>query len=138
MIVIVTGSRDWPVERMIWTELDSLLAISKERQEPFLLKHGACKKGADAMARNWFTYQYYQGLVPWDAMKEYAAEWDGFGKAAGPLRNQAMVETGADRVLAFRLNHSSGTTDCMDRAARAGIPVSLVDLWIGQYVGEVA
>jgi hypothetical protein len=45
--------------------------------------------------------------------------------AAGNYRNQAMVDLGADLVLAFPLGQSmfTGTRDCMRRAVAAGIPV---------------
>jgi hypothetical protein len=34
---------------------------------------------------------------------------------------------GADLVLAFRRNNSRGTTDCISRAKRAGIPVRILE-----------
>jgi len=49
--------------------------------------------------------------------------WKTLGRAAGPVRNQAMVFDGADVCLAFPLGESRGTWDCMRRAEEAGIPV---------------
>jgi hypothetical protein len=47
--------------------------------------------------------------------------------AAGNYRNQAMVDLGADLVLAFlvepRISPCTGTRDCIRRAEAAGIPV---------------
>jgi DNA-binding MurR/RpiR family transcriptional regulator len=57
----------------------------------------------------------------------YRARWDTFGRAAGPLRNQLMIETKPDLVLAFPLRGSSrGTMDTVRRAHEAGIAVEVV------------
>lgn len=45
---------------------------------------------------------------------------------AGPRRNQAVVDTGADLMLALPLGPSAGTRDCARRAQAAGIPVVLI------------
>lgn len=43
---------------------------------------------------------------------------------AGPIRNQAMVDAGAEMCLAFHraISASKGTKDCARRAIAAGIP----------------
>lgn len=65
----------------------------------------------------------------------HPAEWDRHRKAAGPIRNQQMVDLGADVVLGFPLGDGpSGTRHCMERAEAAGLHVIRVtskDLWGG-------
>jgi hypothetical protein len=58
-----------------------------------------------------------------------AADWDRFGKRAGPIRNAEMVAAGAMLCLAFHrfLPGSKGTKDCARRALAAGIPTWLID-----------
>jgi hypothetical protein len=51
------------------------------------------------------------------------ADWSSFGELAGPMRNQAMVDTGVDICLAFPLLGSRGTWDCVRRAQASGVPV---------------
>jgi hypothetical protein len=54
----------------------------------------------------------------------YLANWELHGKAAGPIRNQEMVDVGADLLIASP--GGVGTADCVARARRAGIPVGEV------------
>jgi hypothetical protein len=56
----------------------------------------------------------------------HRAKWDELGKKAGPIRNQEMVDAGADLCLAFWDGNSSGTLDCIKKAVKAGIPVRIV------------
>lgn len=53
------------------------------------------------------------------------ADWKQYGRAAGPIRNQQMIDCHPDLVLAFHndLEHSKGTKDCVNRARKAGIDV---------------
>ena len=57
------------------------------------------------------------------AVEVFKADWEGNGRRAGPIRNQWMVNAGADVCLAFPLAGSVGTWDCVRRARAAGIPV---------------
>ena len=57
----------------------------------------------------------------------HPADWERWGKKAGHLRNQEMVDLNnhnlIDVCLAWPLQSSRGTFDCMRRAALARIPV---------------
>ena len=61
-------------------------------------------------------------------VETYGAEWEKFGRSAGPRRNQIMLDTGIDLVVAFHANLtiSRGTLDCIRRARRMGIEVQVV------------
>lgn len=58
-------------------------------------------------------------------VEAYRADWELHGNAAGPIRNQAMVDAGADLLIAF--GGGLGTADCIHRARKAGIPVVEVE-----------
>jgi hypothetical protein len=57
------------------------------------------------------------------------AEWALYGSKAGGIRNQAMVNRGADQMVAAPVpGQSTGTYDAMRRAKAAGIPVDDISL----------
>lgn len=119
MRILVTGSRDWQDRETIG---HALLDV-RDKPRPgvasrMVLVHGDCPTGADAIANEWAQ------RWGWD-VEPHPADWETHGKAAGPRRNQQMVDLGADICLAFPLPDSRGTRHCMAAAGRAGIPVHI-------------
>lgn len=126
MRLLVTGSRDWPWPDAVGDELDKIL---DSPHGPTLIVVQGYSGNVDMAAYDWAAYE--EALNIQDVKPEsHEANWKELGKKAGPLRNKEMVDMGADLCLAFRLNKSRGTTDCMDRCYQAGIPVRLFDLTI--------
>jgi hypothetical protein len=79
-----------------------------------LIIHGAAS-GADSFAQCWADSRKIVALP-------FKAEWETKGKAAGPLRNQRMLDEGKpDLVVAFP--GGRGTADMVRRARAAGIRV---------------
>jgi hypothetical protein len=119
--VLVTGSRAWCDADAVGAAL--VEAWDEALQAGFdgiVVVHGGCPSGADRMAWEWAAAH--------DVLVEvHAAAWARHGRAAGPLRNQAMVDAGAVVCLAFPLGVSRGTRDCMARAEAAGIPVRVFE-----------
>lgn len=95
MRVLITGSRDWEDASVIEEALEMFDA------EDTVLVSGHCPTGADFIAEQ---YAYRNG---WD-VELHEADWDKFGKFAGPKRNQEMVDSGVDVVLAFVKDDSRG------------------------------
>jgi len=60
----------------------------------------------------------------------HEAYWDRDGRAAGPLRNQRMVNAGAMAWLAFPMvaEENRGTWDCVRRAVNADVHVFVTPL----------
>lgn len=59
----------------------------------------------------------------------FPAQWTTHGLAAGPIRNQQMLDAGhPTEVWAFhdRLTHSIGTRDMVNRAMKAGLPTWVI------------
>ncbi len=115
MRVLVCGGRNFCDKSTLWGALDSL-----QREVPHdaltIIQGGA--HGADQMAREWCQSR---GV----AYENYPANWEVEGKAAGPIRNQRMIDDGKpDRVIAFP--GGKGTRDMIRRAQAAKLPVTLV------------
>jgi hypothetical protein len=117
--VLVTGSRSWTDIKTVYNTLtDHWLEVGN-----FTLVHGACPTGADNYADQWAGWSsVYPGFNV--TVETFPADWSQ-GKKAGPLRNQKMVDAGADICLAFPTDESRGTLDCIRRARAAGIPVKV-------------
>lgn len=114
--VLVTGSRTWTDAYRIRRELDARLA----EHGPLLLIHGACPRGADAIADRWGVGHYDDVVVD-----RYPARWGEHSRAAGHIRNLEMVALGPDECLAFINDGSKGASHCASAAARAGIPTQV-------------
>jgi len=78
--------------------------------------HGNAR-GADFMADEYATDMN----IP---IKRFPANWDDFGRSAGPIRNRQMLAERPDLVVAFP--GGRGTEHMVDLAQRAGIPVRRV------------
>ncbi len=116
--ILVCGSRDWSAPDPISNFLKTFVG----RQS--VLIQGACR-GADAMAANLAMDQNYSVIcVP--------ANWDKHGKAAGPIRNEAMLNLllsfkgcGYEiRAAAFHLG-GRGTQNMIDLLHGAEVPTTV-------------
>lgn len=108
MRVLVCGGRDYRDAGRVNAELSALRS-----QMSGLMCGGA--PGADTLAWDWGWSHNFQ-------CERYMADWKKHGKAAGPIRNQRMLEEGKpDIVLAF--GGGRGTADMIRRARSAGVPV---------------
>lgn len=113
MRVLVCGGRgfyDWRLLEKTLGELEITDVI-----------HGAAS-GADMLAHQWAFYNTIR-------MHPYPADWEKYGKAAGPLRNKQMLDEGKpDLVVAFIGPGSKGTRNMVDQAKKAGVPVKEVEI----------
>lgn len=79
-------------------------------------------KGADTAAIDW-------AVINLCKFREFPADWKTYGKAAGPIRNQQMLDEGKpDLVVAFLAPNSRGTKDMIQRAQKANIPVEIINI----------
>lgn len=131
--VLVTGSRDWTDAETVYAALNNELTIASESGNYMymVIIHGACPSGADLLASNWVKGVQNQPFPVFESA--HPANWTVNGKAAGPMRNQMMVDLGADICLAFPTPESRGTIHCMRAAEKSGIPV--IDLGVSNSNG---
>lgn len=111
MRILITGSRNYTNLSKVKQEIQRHATCEGQT----VIIHGAAK-GADSLADLAARQLGY-------SVEKYPADWSSHGRAAGPIRNQLMVDKGADICLAFPIGNSRGTYDCMNRARQAGIHV---------------
>lgn len=114
--ILVTGSRHWRDAATLRTALTSAW---RRAGRPITIVHGACPTGADPIADTWAAEHEVAGIT----VEHWPADWAKYGRAAGPLRNRAMLASVINgscitEVLAFPLGPSPGTRGTMT-AARA-------------------
>ena len=115
--VLVCGDRNWTDLKAIQLRLNRLL----DETEEFITVVEGEARGADTLGR-----QAAEELGI--KVEAYPADWQQYGRAAGPIRNQQMLDSGIDLVLAFHhnLDKSKGTADMVRRVRRAGIEVEVI------------
>lgn len=120
MRILVCGGRDFHDREAIFQALDEqdararIHTVIEGGQRTRDLK-GKIIGGADFHA---FQWSHSRGR---DHLK-FDANWKTYDRAAGPIRNQRMIDEGKpDMVLAFP--GGRGTADMVRRAKAAGIPV---------------
>jgi hypothetical protein len=115
MRILIFGSRSWvDVEPMEWV----IGGLPKRST----IIHGNAE-GADKMAGR-LGYRFEMKIQP------YSAEWEKHGRAAGPIRNQQMLDEGDPEIaIGFvdrPLEESRGSYDMARRAKKAGIPTYII------------
>jgi hypothetical protein len=111
--VLVCGSRDWINKEAIRRELSFC------GKDPVIIEGEAA--GADKLARE------VAEEMGWE-FESYPADWEHYGKAAGPIRNRRMlVEGKPDIVLAFstHIKTSKGTLNMIQQAEAAHLCVEV-------------
>lgn len=110
MRVLVCGGRDFNDVEFIHRTLD---ALSRLREFDVMI-HGAAP-GADSLAGAWAKHHNMPVEV-------YPADWQKYGKRAGPIRNAQMLREGKpDVVIAFP--GGRGTAHMTMLAREAGVKV---------------
>lgn len=114
--VIVAGTRSFDDYDLLCRKLDGMLVNKKHTHRIVILSGGA--KGADALGERYARERGY-------GLQVYPADWDAHGKAAGPMRNEAMVKC-ANAAVFFWDCVSNGTRDCLKKARERKIPIRVV------------
>lgn len=115
---IVTGDRHWYCPDVAERILNGILA---RHDNSFTIVHGAAPGVDTAFSHVCRRYRI--------AEEPHPADWPTLGPRAGPIRNQEMVDLGAEYAVAVHkdLANSKGTKDCVRRCLAAGITVYHVD-----------
>jgi len=115
MRLLICGDRDWNDQALIGKVIDSL------KIRPSVIIEGGAR-GADKQAK----FCAINRNIPF---MEFKAQWNKYGKSAGPIRNQQMIEEGKPTdVIAFHddIDNSKGTKHMVSLSRKAGIPTVVV------------
>lgn len=127
--VLISGSRKFNDQALFNAELDRLLAPLIEKGHEFCFIHGGAS-GADTL-----TEHYPRAL---GRTRCFPANWNKYGKRAGSIRNQLMLDSAlAWRakyhvthvvLVAFPTKDSIGTRHMIHICKLAGIPVRVKEV----------
>lgn len=119
MRVIVCGGRTFGLSedecKFVHSQLNSILYKSPYDRH-VIINGGA--QGVDAIAKAWAEDKGYK-------VETYLAEWQKYGRRAGPLRNYRMLAEGPDLVIAFP--GGRGTANMVKIAEEAGVDVKKIN-----------
>jgi len=130
MKILVTGSRDWNRYLPIVDALVDFVKYNGLFPSDVTLIHGDCPTGADAIAKH-IAEEMGMNVKPYPAHWKHTEKCEKDcskvqGRAAGPIRNQQMIDENPDIVKAFAfhedLENSKGTKDIVNRLKKAKIP----------------
>jgi len=119
--IMVTG-------HLQFANTDALVYLFQQYRERFagsetVFVHGNAR-GADTLSA-----RVAGEIIPDITFDVHPPLWDQFGRGAGPIRNQQMVDTGPTLAIAFAWDgeFDRGTCDTMRRIESAGIPMIRVN-----------
>lgn len=116
MKIIVAGSREFKDYEMLKNKLDKLLINQKDIQ----IVSGGCR-GADELGEMYAKEKGY-------SLKVFKADWNKYGKKAGPLRNRQMAKY-ADGLVAFYKEGSRGTKNMIEEAGKEGLKIRIIKIF---------
>lgn len=133
--ILVTGDRKWVDSESVYRTLRGLITwvdtieasnitqLFGLSQHPnkIILINGACR-GADKLSTTAFNLLIPELTSPTFARKsfdveEHPADWDKYGRAAGPVRNTEMAKRNPHIVIAFHddITSSKGTKNMLNQ-----------------------
>lgn len=112
MRILVCGGRDYADKDFVFLCLDEL---RRKWGDVVIIQGGA--QGADWLARLWAKERGIR-------CEQYNANWEKYGKGAGPIRNQRMIDEGKPNLF-VAFPGGPGTADMVRRLRKAKIGGSI-------------
>ncbi len=116
--IVVAGTRSFNDYSIAEKYIQNCLA-KENLDEPTSFISGGCR-GADILGQK---YAEKYGFP----IEIHKAEWNKYGRAAGPIRNKEMAQI-ADIIICFWDQKSKGTKSLIDFAKRLNKTVYIMDL----------
>ena len=119
MVLAFVGSRDWFNRDKIYEVMSKKKELAAKLGEDLTIVSGGAQ-GADSLSESVAKELGINVIV-------YNAQWKQYGKAAGPIRNQRILDDGRpDMVVAFRKKGASKVTDNMlEKTRKRKIPIEI-------------
>lgn len=119
MRVCVCGGRDYADRNAVFAALNDIYPREVALAPLVIVEGGA--RGADHFAKEWAILGSALKGTDQIVHEPHPAQWTKYRRAAGPRRNQEMVDSGLDLLLAFP--GGTGTRDMIRKCRKAGIEV---------------
>lgn len=111
MRIVVTGGRDYRNWETVRRVLDGI--------QPDSVYVGDAT-GLDAMAAEWCDSRCVSHQI-------FVANWDKFGKLAGPIRNEEMLRKAGRDAIVIAFPGGKGTANCVREAMKLNMTVLKVE-----------
>lgn len=115
--ICVTGGRDFEDLGLVWSNLD---VYTSPLFGPVVEIGFGDAKGVDSLARSWAELNN----IPW---RQYYADWEKLGRAAGHLRNEVMLDDFKPSLLLVYPG-GIGTLNCAKQARKRKIRREFITL----------
>ena len=116
--LVVAGCRDFHDYSVASSEIHKHL--QKLGADYSVIIVSGCAEGADKLGERYAA----EHNLP---IERFPAEWDMYGKYAGPRRNAQMAQV-ADAVLVFWDGKSKGTKNMIENAKKANKPYTVISI----------
>ena len=111
--VVIAGCSDYTNYDELKEYVDMCLSNIREENEIIIVSGGA--KGADSLGEQYANENGFE-------VELHLADWDKYGRGAGPRRNKEMAEV-SDFVICFWDGKSRGTKSMIEYAKQLNKPV---------------
>lgn len=115
--IIVCGTRNFNNSELLYSTLDNIITNGKATE----IISGGCR-GADKIGEE---YAQTHKLT----LKRFPADWEKYGRAAGPIRNRQMLDYALEEnaiIVAFWDGKSRGTLNMITTAKKQNATVYVV------------
>ena len=116
--LVIAGCRDYNNYFRLSQEVKKYIKSLGENYSIIIISGGA--SGADALGEKFAKKHKLQ-------VERYPAEWDKYGKFAGPRRNAQMAKA-ADAVIVFWDGKSRGTKNMIECAKKENKPYKIIEI----------
>ncbi len=114
--VVIAGCRDYTNYEEAREYIDCCVSDIRQKYQ-IIIVSGGCR-GADMLGERYARENGFE-------IERYHADWETYGRSAGPRRNKQMAEV-SDYVICFWDEKSKGTKSMIDYARKCGKPVKKI------------